>query len=154
MKIYIATKMVNATPMSREDYNRFRGWELPSDEDGADEGYLVEYMDGGKPNVPSHRGYVTWNPKEQFERAYRETSGLTFGAAVETLKRGGRVARTGWNGKGMWLETVNEQSASAAVFLRGLSARPWIGMKTVDDAFVPWVASQTDILAEDWVLVA
>lgn len=70
MKPFIGTKIINAAPMNRADYNTFRGWNLPADEDGADEGYLVEYTDGGKPNVPGYAGYVSWSPKAQFDSAY------------------------------------------------------------------------------------
>ena len=69
-KTYIGTKLIKAQPMTRAEYNTYRGWALPADENGADEGYLVEYLDGGKPNVPGHAGYVSWSPKEQFETAY------------------------------------------------------------------------------------
>ena len=70
MKQYIGTKIINAKPMNRLDYNVFRGWALPKDEDGTDEGYLVEYTDGGKPNTKDFAGYVSWSPREQFEQAY------------------------------------------------------------------------------------
>lgn len=49
--MFIGTKLINAIPMTRKRYNDFRGWELPADENGEDEGYLVEYLDGGKPNT-------------------------------------------------------------------------------------------------------
>ena len=71
MNRYIGTKVINAIPMNRLEYNVFRGWELPKDENGADEGYLVEYADGGKPNTPQYAGYVSWSPKEQFDNAYK-----------------------------------------------------------------------------------
>lgn len=71
MNTYIGTKVINAKPMSRQEYNDFRGWELPSDEDGSDEGYLVEYVDGGKANTDSFDGYVSWSPKDVFERTYK-----------------------------------------------------------------------------------
>ena len=70
MKIYIGTKILNAKPMTRAAYNSFRGWPLPADENGADEGYLVEYADGGAPNTVQYAGYVSWSPKTQFEQAY------------------------------------------------------------------------------------
>ena len=73
MKSYIGTKVVNATSMTRADYNTLRGWTLPADEDGADAGYLVEYTNGSKPNHKDFAGYVSWSPEEQFDRAYRET---------------------------------------------------------------------------------
>lgn len=72
MKRYVGMKIVNATPMNRADYNTFRGWQLPADEDGTDEGYLVEYTDGGKANTQAYAGYVSWSPKDVFERAYKE----------------------------------------------------------------------------------
>lgn len=81
----------------------------------------------------------------------------TFGAAIEALKRGEKVARAGWNGKGVFIwmpEPIDEFCTK--VFTCGddeYEATPWIGMKTADGKFVPWVASQTDMLAEDWQIV-
>lgn len=68
---HIGTKLINAEPMTRAAYNELRGWQLPADENGADEGHLVEYLDGGKPNVEGREGYISWSPKEVFEKAYR-----------------------------------------------------------------------------------
>ena len=104
MQLHIGTKQVTAQPMTRQAYNDYRGWTLPADEDGTDEGYLVEYLDGGKPNHPAHAGYISWSPKAQFDAAYRPTTGMTFGLAIEALKAGKRVERAGWNGRGMWVE--------------------------------------------------
>lgn len=67
---YVGTKVVRGLPMNRLAYNDLRGWDLPKDEDGSDEGYLVEYVDGGTPNVPGFTGYISWSPKDVFERAY------------------------------------------------------------------------------------
>ncbi len=80
---------------------------------------------------------------------------MKFGEALELLKDGVRVARRGWNGRGMWLTLVPawHYNPSGSVSSLGLEKLPWIGMKTADDKFVPWLASQTDILAEDWVSV-
>lgn len=149
MKSYIGTKQVQATPMNRAHYNEYRGWELPGNENGADEGYLVEYLDGGKPNHPGHAGYISWSPKEQFENAYRATDGLTFGLAIEALKLGQRVARNGWNGKGMWIEYV----ANDGAMYIDRPLRPYLMMATAQGDYVPWVASQSDVLSEDWVIV-
>lgn len=71
MDHFIGVKRVNAKPMTRGEYNAFRGWELPADENGADEGYLVEYVDGGAANTAAYAGYVSWSPRDVFERAYR-----------------------------------------------------------------------------------
>lgn len=72
MKKYQCHKQVIARPMTRGEYNGYRGWEVPEDENPADEGYLVEYLDGGESNHPNHMGYISWSPKAVFERGYRE----------------------------------------------------------------------------------
>lgn len=106
MKTYIGSKIINAKPMTRGEYNTYRGWKAPEGEEQNVDGYLVEYTDGGGPNTPDYAGYVSWTPKPQFDGAYRETSGMSFGLAVEALKKGNRVARAGWNGKGMFIVLV------------------------------------------------
>lgn len=68
--IFVSHKKVKRLPMSKGDYNTYRGWEQPEDEDETDDGYLVEYLDGGKPNHPEHEGYISWSPKEQFDNGY------------------------------------------------------------------------------------
>lgn len=75
LKRYITTKEVLAAPMTRGEYNAYRGWEVPADENPADEGYLVEYINStGTKNHPEHNGYFSWSPKNVFdtcsERAY------------------------------------------------------------------------------------
>jgi hypothetical protein len=70
MTTHVGTKVIHALPMTREDYNIFRGWPLPENENGADEGYLVEYADGGDANVDGYAGYVSWSPKAVFDRSY------------------------------------------------------------------------------------
>jgi len=81
---------------------------------------------------------------------------MDFGRALEELKRGGRVARVGWNGKGMWLALIYAEQwvAPSGRPYAGTHCLPWIAMKTADDGLVPWLASQTDVLAEDWLVVA
>ena len=70
MKQYIGTKEVQATPMNRGDYNALRGWQVPENENPADDGYLVVYPNG-ESNVDGFDGYVSWSPKKQFKEAYR-----------------------------------------------------------------------------------
>lgn len=77
MKNYIGVKLLRAKPMTRGEYNTFRGWKLPDNENGADAGYLVEYIDDFNKNVDGFAGYVSWSPKEVFERSYREVSAET-----------------------------------------------------------------------------
>lgn len=71
MKTYTGTKVIRATPMTRIEYSALRGWPLPANENGSDAGYLVEYTDGGKPNIPGFAGYVSWSPADVFERSYK-----------------------------------------------------------------------------------
>jgi len=68
---------------------------------------------------------------------------MHFGEALERIHGGLKVARKGWNGKGMWIAL---QMPDAHSFM----TTRYIYMKTADGARVPWVASQTDLLAEDW----
>ena len=83
---------------------------------------------------------------------------LDFGEALEALKLGKYVARTGWNGKGMYLFLIGvKDSEDYWTYTNGKNdnypLRSFIAMKTVNDEVVPWVASQSDILVEDWVIV-
>ena len=168
MKRYIGTKLINAKPMTRQAYNDFRGWTLPADENGADEGYLVEYVDGGKGNTDHYVGYISWSPSDVFDRAYRPCEGMTFGQAIESLKAGQKVARKGWNGKGMWLVLVpgtkDVALRAGTPYEKALGDVPPIEILAHIDmwttnahgrrAMLPgWLASQTDMLSEDWEIV-
>lgn len=161
MTMFIGTKIIDATPMNRREYNVYRGWTLPIDENGDDEGYLVEYLDGGEANHSDHKGYISWSPKSVFERSYQPENRMNFGHALEMLKAGKAVARRGWNGKNMFLYLVAAnsypvQTAIAAKYF-GVSAMvsygAYIAMKTADGNVVPWLCSQTDAMAEDWGVV-
>lgn len=152
MQVYIGTKVINAAPMTRTNYNLLRGFEQPKNEGVEDDGYLVEYVDpavGTQPNTPQFSGYVSWSPKAVFERAYTHIQSMTFGIALELCKQGYRIARQGWNGKGQYLVYVDPGSSPAEL----IKMRPWIGIHTVDNQFMPWVASQSDMLCSDWVVV-
>lgn len=87
MQTYIGTKTINAKPMTRAEYNIYRDWELPSNENGDDEGYLVEYVDGGTANHPDHSGYISWSPKDVFDRTYKiaETSADRLRIQIQEL---------------------------------------------------------------------
>lgn len=81
---------------------------------------------------------------------------MNFGQAIDALKTGQRVERAGWNGKGMYIVLIGdckmtsldkkESAASSATI------PPFIAMRTAQHTLVPWLASQTDVLAEDWQL--
>lgn len=161
MKTYIGTKLIQARPMTRAAYNEYRNWVLPDNEEGSDEGFLVEYLDGGKPNDSRHAGYISWSPKAQFEGAYRETGGITFGLALEALKRGFKVARAGWNGKGMFVYLVPAASYQAQTGVAKeyfgetamVSYAAYMAIKNVNETVSTWVPSVNDCLAEDWEIV-
>lgn len=75
---------------------------------------------------------------------------MTFGEAVEILKAGGKVARSGWNGKGMHLYLERPREIAGCVIYE-----PCIVMYTAQGRHQPgWLASQSDILADDWSVVS
>jgi len=85
---------------------------------------------------------------------------LAFGEAVEAMKKGYKVARKGWNGKNMFLYYVSEgiyPAKSKAIMGYFEDDRvpygAYIAMKTAQGNVVPWLASQTDMLSEDWQIV-
>lgn len=86
---------------------------------------------------------------------------MDFGAALNELKVGNKVARKGWNGKGMFLFLVSGSTFEVnrppllGIYPAGtvINYCPHIDMKTADNKVVPWLASQTDVLAEDWEVV-
>lgn len=89
---------------------------------------------------------------------------VTFAEALEWVKRtpGNRIARQGWNGKGMFVFLVNGSNFAVnraplnQIYAEGtpIQYRAHLDMKTADGSVVPWVASQTDLLAEDWELLS
>ena len=150
MKQFIGTKMIHAKPMTRGDFCSYRGWPLPAYEMWEDEGFLVVYAPDG---------YESWSPKEVFEAAYRRTDGLNFGLAIEAAKMGKRIARKGWNGKGMYVFLAHGMDFHTDADLSELDDQDvevldCLVMRTATGAFCPgWLASQTDMLADDWYIV-
>ncbi len=89
---------------------------------------------------------------------------MDFGQALVELKRGQRVTRQGWNGKGMYIThqpgypsgiPINSNTAQATGLPEGTVCkfRPYLMMRTAQGDFVPWLASQSDLLEEDWGVV-
>ena len=89
---------------------------------------------------------------------------MNFGNAIEAAKQGKKITRRGWNGKGMWVIyrsgypngiLCNKNTADAVGIPEGtlFKVRPYLQMKCADDTFQMWLASQSDILAEDWEIV-
>ena len=86
---------------------------------------------------------------------------LTFGDALHYLKLGAKVARTGWNGKGMFVFLVNGSTFNVSrapllgIFPEGteINYRPHIDIKNVDGSISTWVPSIGDVMAEDWAVL-
>lgn len=84
---------------------------------------------------------------------------MNFGAALAALRSGSKVTREGWNGKQMFLFLVPgsqfkiNRPPLLGIYPEGtiINYAPHIDMRTADNKIVPWLASQTDVLAEDWV---
>jgi hypothetical protein len=90
---------------------------------------------------------------------------LDFSEALHALRAGERVARHGWNGTGMWVTlqrgypdgiAINANTAQATGIAEGTVERflPYLMMRTADGAFVPWLASHSDLLTADWYIAA
>ena len=154
MKQYIGTKIIEAEPAYRcmdghghitiTDDLPVAFPNFPSVEDG----YRVQYADG----------YVSWSPKEAFDEAYRPTDAMNFGLAIEAAKRGAKIARRGWNGKGQYVElasaisyvTPGGETVNAEHEAIGNRAFAFVGSSGVQ---MGWLASQADMLADDWHIV-
>lgn len=83
----------------------------------------------------------------------------SFSKALEAAKKGHRIQRKGWNGKGMWLSyqkggrVVVDERVSKELYVpvgSHVQFLPFLLMKTADNCYVPWLASQTDLLSDDW----
>ena len=143
---------VEAEPMTRGEYNKLRGWKLPKDENGDDPGMYVEYP---------LTGHKNWQPKDVFGITFKSPDTFSFSMALEHIKAGHRVARSGWNGKDMFIflvqgsrfEVNREPLASILGMGSMVNYHGHVDMRTADGSIVPWLCSQTDMLAEDWTLV-
>lgn len=71
---------------------------------------------------------------------------MDFSDALHSLKRGLKVSRSGWNGKGQWVGLQEPDSGS-------MNTLPYAYIRTVTGDRVPWICSQTDMLADDWEVV-
>lgn len=90
-------------------------------------------------NVKTDRVRQGWTPPR--------TATFDFGDALRCLRAGYRVARLGWNGRGQYIELQTPTPSSKMTL-------PYIYIHTVRGDLVPWLASQTDLLASDWTTVS
>jgi hypothetical protein len=146
MECYVGLKLVKAEPCTVKEYNETVRPLMYTGE--CQDGYKIEYEDN----------YISWSPKEVFEKAYRKTINLTFGLALEELKRGKKVARKGWNGKGQYIELATNISYKNSKKEEINAEHKDIVNKAI--AFIVtsgvqlgWLASQADMLAEDWEVI-
>lgn len=111
----------------------------------VENGYRIQARDGD----------LSWMPKEEFERTYRKVKGMSFGMAIEALKMGIAVARKGWNGKGIYLElqVPDEHSKMTLPYIYIVTDSLVTDNPHAPKGRVPWLASQTDMLADDWYIV-
>ena len=141
MQTYYGTKKLMARPMTLGEYNDYRGWTLPEDEHGTDQGYLVEYCDGGKSNDHRHKGYISWSPAGVFEAAYQPTDRMNFSHALAAMKDGYNVCRssdpTGTNLHIRKIDYDAPGEAKEVIYSYGTLA----------------ALSQFDLLATDWMIV-
>ena len=159
MHQYIRTSVVKAEPMTYGE--AYKSGLIPENS------YICEYDDASGYLLIHMDGFRNWKPKEVFEEEYEKVEGMTFGHAIKALKAGHKVARKGWNGKGMflWLKpaaTVKSEWCKDPM-LKGLAeanggeieALGTICMFTAQKQILTgWLASQTDMLAEDWEIVS
>ena len=149
MKQYIGTKIIQAEPAYRVDGKVFVKANIVPSGVRIEDGYKVIYPDG----------YESWSPKDVFEAAYRATDGMSFGLAIEAAKMGKKIARAGWNGNNQYVELGHDFSYTAPgdIPVRpvqhldiGSQALVFVGTRGRQ---VGWLASQSDMLADDWKIV-
>ena len=151
MDKYIGTKLIEAEPAVRA-FGQVYTTERPELRPG-------EYEDGYKVRYPD--GYESWSPKDVFEDAYRPTNGMNFGLALEAAKKGSKITRRGWNGKGMYVFLADaiefHTDADLSEYwgnVDGVCVLPVLVLRTAKGDLQPgWLASQNDMLADDWEVV-
>lgn len=154
-KQYIGTKIVKAWPAYRCTFIGGKTMYICMDEIvptgcKVEEGYRVEYADG----------YLSWSPREAFDEAYRQTDRMSFGLAIEAMKKGLRVARAGWNGKNMYVFLAESDSFNTMADIgefqndENVEISDMLVLRTAQKTLQPgWLATQSDILADDWYIV-
>ena len=169
MKKYIGTKQVEAMPMTLGEFIGKTGRNPYAHDEKMhglnEEGYFVRYKDG----------YESWSPKDVFEEAYRlvndEQKNMTFGDAIEVLKQGGAIRRTGWNGKGLFVikqvpahiesdiipKMQSLPQSAKDLILKGKGFIDYTNQCLLYNENTgradSWVPSIADVFAEDWEIV-
>lgn len=158
MKQYIGTKIIQAEPANRFWFENGEKLVVPDSEDTPNRVREATAGEKGYKVVYPPDGYESWSPKDVFEAAYRATDGMNFGLAIEAAKMGKKIARTGWNGKNQYVELAScisyKNGAGEIVNVEhdaiGNKALAFVGTSGVQ---MGWLASQADMLADDWKIV-
>ena len=149
MKKYIGTKIIEAVPAIRKGGTVYeKDQPIPKSMDHEEDGYKARYADG----------YESFSPKDVFEEAYRPIVGMNFGLAIEALKKGKKCRRAGWNGKNQHIELASAISYTSPEGTIVNANHEAIGNKAIafcgtSGVQMGWLASQADMLADDWMIV-
>ena len=142
MEKFRRVEEIEADQMTRESYNELRGWTVPEDENGADEGFIIISLNS-KSNVEGFEGYVSWVTAEQFEQmttsdatVVTEEGSLSW--AIENAREGELVRRPSWTQDTPSVQYNDEADELVRIFSAGTVA--------------PWRPSQPDMLTNDWEL--
>lgn len=149
MKTYIGTKIIEAVPAIRKGckvYEKDQPIAMGMVPD--EEGYKVCYPDG----------YESFSPKAVFEETYRPIDSMNFGLAIEAMKKGKKCRRAGWNGKNQHIELASAISYTSPAGTIVNAEHAAIGNKAIafcgtSGVQMGWLASQADMLADDWEIV-
>lgn len=133
MKKFVGTKIVEAEEMDEKEFALYKKETWPSDRPIRD-GYKVKYQDN----------YTSWSPKEIFEASYQENGSLNFGHTLHYLKLGKKVRLPYWSyDVFLLMQTPDEHSKMTS---------PYIYV-TSRFGLVPWVATQIEMLSENWCIL-
>ena len=166
MKTYICTKIIHAVPAKMVNGIPWPdGLPMPETSEISEHcGSTNKVQDGYIFTASKDDRYPEFMEKDVFEQICRSTEAMNFGDALDALKQGKRVARKGWNGKNMSVAyqkgypdgiPCNKNTAQAWGMQEGelFKCRPYLQMRCADGTFQMWLASQSDILADDWYIV-
>ena len=166
MKTYICTKIIHAVPTKTVNgYQWPDGLPLPEIKEPSQINEHcgctceVRIEDGYMYTTSADDKYPQFMAAAEFEAMCRSADSMTFGDALDALKQGKRVARKGWNGKDMYVflafeaDFITDADISAFDHM-DVEVCDMLVMKTAQNTFQPgWLASQADMLAEDWYIV-
>lgn len=144
--VYVGTRKVTAMDITLGEYNQRRGWDIPANEDPEEQGYIITLENGD----------TTYQRKDAFDETYKVNGALSYSSALEYLKKGYIIARSGWNGKNMFVGMLTQTTdvildINGARHLFGAS-KNMVLFNLQKGSYDPWVASSSDTLAEDWFI--